>query len=153
MENNAAILELEKAKADLLQKVAQIDTTINTLISMAGFYNGNGVAVPSVDYNKKDTLKKKVAFVIKRENRFLHVREIAKFLHELERNVSVDDFMQKLTGAITSLKRDEVIIKLKVGLSNQNTFWGSKNWIENGKPKNGYEPNESYLQKSEEIII
>ncbi len=94
-----------------------------------------------------------MTFIIRREDRFLHTREIAKLIHDIDPFASVDDIVKKLSPVISSLRVNNIIVKKKVGSANIHTFWGSKNWLdENGELKPGHEYNKEYLGGSENII-
>lgn len=156
MEENLAIKELEKAKSELLQKAAEIDKMINTLRSMAGagMYGSGKREVNGKTYDKNDSLKKKVAFVISRENKFLHVQQITKYLHELEPEVSKEEFKERLTGAITALRIEGKIVRIQIDKSNQSSFWGSPKWTDKkGVVINGHAPDTDFLKKPEDIDI
>jgi hypothetical protein len=143
------IKELEESKKDLLSRVKQIDETITTLRAMSSFsQNGTkieNVPVPEINnkykgYDKNSTTKAKMALILKTENRFLNIRQIAELLHSLEPDISAKDFTSKLYPAISDLKKTNSIVKYAVGTSNNNVFWGSKNWLdEDGKIKQAHQ--------------
>jgi hypothetical protein len=160
MENNSTIQELLKIKEDLLNKIKQIDITIDTIKMMGvGVVNNTNssnlnASVPSPEgYNASDTLRQKVAFVIKREGRFLHVREISNYIHQLEPKFSIPDIMQKLTPTISNLRNAGKLVKLQIGSSNQNCFWGSPNWLNADKTaKAERKPKEQEVRKDDVFI-
>ena len=108
------------------------------------------------DYNKNATFREKFSYVLKKENRFLHVREIAAILHALDPKLSINIILGKLSPTITYFKKENAIVKVVVG-THFNTFWGSKNWIDSeGKPKEAhmYDLNQlNHKRKKEEIEI
>lgn len=165
MNNNSAITELETVEKDLLEKLKSVQSTLVTLKSM---YNNSAQSVtgnisqPSSsnkysDYDKNVTFREKVLYIFKKENRFLHVRELSEILHTLEPNQSIKEIAAKLSPAISFFKNQKVIVKITIGTSNLNTFWGSKNWIESdgtAKEKHMYDINQiNYARKTEEISI
>lgn len=155
MNKEKTIEELENLKNDLLNKINNLDETIALLKSLSK--NGTNTVMTKEkrdsdtdiseeqkqilskydNYDKNATMVSKVAFVLKTENRFLHLRQIAKILHLNEPNISEKDFTTKLYPAISKLKSSGAIVKYNVGTSNINSFWGSKNWLNmnNGTPK------------------
>jgi hypothetical protein len=149
----------------LLEKARQVDITINTLRTMyiSSIVNTNSDVVGSISesanvipngYNKNATLKNKVAFIIKRENRFIHVREISKLIHDIDPFAPVDDIVKKLSPIMSSLQTKDIIVKIKTGSANINTFWGSKNWLdENGNPIPGHEYNKEYITGSDDSTL
>src|ERR1039457_4502959 len=110
MTNNNTLNDLEKLKAELLSKVNNIDQTMSILKAMSFdeynvSKNGNGhiseVATNLYkEYDQKLSIKSKLALVLRKENRFLHLREIADILHSHERGITVKDFINKLYPAI-----------------------------------------------------
>ena len=156
MSNNQTINELEMLKSDLLAKVHQIDITISTLrafssMDYTGNGNGNGKSNESLnkysDYDKNAVAKNKLAYVLKKENRFLHIRQIAEVLHRLEPAFSEKDWIAKLYPAISELKKAGAIVKFSIGESNVNSFWGSKNWVDaNGNPKKEHKYDEAQVK-------
>lgn len=152
MSKENTINELEELKKELLDRVKQVDITINTLktISMSGSIDpvlvlSAGISNNYKEYDYNAPFRKKIAYVLNREGRFLHVREIAKILHKLEPKHSIEDLTKKISPAISSLGQAGTIVKIKSGKSNINTFWGSKSWLDdNNKPKEGREYDDSY---------
>lgn len=155
MDTSNTIRELEATKKQILSWADQIDATINTLKLMASFNPANGYSngasndtnnsqrsnkneLPEKykDYRRDWSTKQKLAYVLKIENHFLHIRQIAEILHSLEPSIDTKDFISKLYPAVSELKKVGTITKYMVGSSNLNVFWGSPNWLgENGEPK------------------
>jgi hypothetical protein len=145
MSNTDLIKQLENTKNELLARVSQIDETILTIKAMHSF-NGNlsnGTHTMSnairaelpekyKSYDAEAAMKTKLVFVLKAENRFLHIKEIAKKLHDLEPEISEEDFIKKLYPAVAVLKKGGVIVKYDHDTTNFNSFWGSKNWLDAG---------------------
>lgn len=161
MDNTQTINELQKLKNELIAKVQQIDQTISTLKAFSGIsLNGlstNGKAdAKYLEFDKDSSIKSKLAYVLKKENRFLHMRQIAQVLHRLEPDFSEKEWITKLYPAIAELKKAGSIVKYSVGESNVNSFWGSKNWIDgNEEPKKDHKYDADQVRKfgAEEINI
>jgi len=161
MSKESTILDLEKLKTELLERVRQIDITINTIrtLSIGGSVTlspvlGTDVSNRYKDYDPKASFRTKIGYVITKEGRFLHVREIAKVIHDIEPSTSIKDLTKKISPAVSHLRRTGKIVKFKVGKSNVNSFWGSKSWLDdNGKPKEGREYNDEYIVKASDINI
>lgn len=163
MENEHTIKELEKLKQELLERARQVDITINTLKSMSissGITanstvkpNENSNQIPGYEkYDSDTTFRNKVMFVIKTENRFVHSREIADILSKVESNN--EDLTRKVSASLSFLRQHDMIVKIKAGNSNINSFWGSKKWLdEKGNPLSGYSYNEEYVIKSSNDIM
>ena len=49
------------------------------------------------------------------------------------------NFTQKLSSALSNLKRQNKLIMYVDGRSSKKTYWGKKQWLENGKIKTGFE--------------
>lgn len=165
MANESTIKELEEIREDLLEKLRKVEITIETLKTMnisgsvygSSHVSGNLTASASdvrstsiSDKIKKfppnTSFRKKVALVIKAEERFLHAREIAEIIFSIDGGSSAEDITKKVSPALSSLGQKGTITKIKIGASNINSFWGSKNWLEaNGEVKPGHEYNKKYL--------
>jgi hypothetical protein len=156
MSKENTISDLEQLKKELLDRVKQVDITINTLrtISMSGSIDpvidlSTSISNDYKDYDINASFRNKIAYVLNMKGRFLHVREIAKILHDIEPKNSIEDLIKKISPAISSLGQAGTIVKIKSGKSNINTFWGSKSWLDdNNKPKEGREYDNSYTIKA-----
>lgn len=161
MDINATIAGLRRIKTELLDRVENIDTTIQTLeslshITLSPAQKEDGeilkvdltvIANKYADYDKNGSLKSKILYVLKRENRFLHVREIAKLLNQHEPMIPTKDWTGKISSVTSSLRSQNIIVKVLAGKSNINTFWGAKNWLdEKGNVKKEHLYDEKQLQ-------
>jgi len=164
MANENAINELLKLKNELSERIRQVDITIDMLKTMPisadstsiNKVTGNLTSVKPEGYESFDinaSFRAKVIYVIKTEKKFLHAREIAQILNKIEPTKNTKDLIKKVSPILSLLKQKGVIIKIKVGRSNINSFWGGKDWVnENGLPKSGYEYDDSYLVKAGDNI-
>ena len=76
--------------------------------------------------------------VLKKNQRFMKVREIAKEIVSVEGG-NEDDLVPKLSRRTRKLRELNKIVKYQVGNSRANVFWGSPNWLENGEIKKDFE--------------
>jgi hypothetical protein len=134
MNISETIKALELQKDDLLKKVASIESTIEILRQSVNYTDSpkNGSiekSTPKSGWDKNSTIKFKINFLLKSENRFLHSREMAEIAHSYEPEVSIDTWLAKFSPQLSSLKRDNKIISIQVGKSLRNTFWGSSKWL------------------------
>ncbi|MEQ8578650.1 MAG: hypothetical protein RIC57_05085 [Balneola sp.] len=98
--------------------------------------------------------RNKVKFVIKAFDKFLHNRQIAEELHRREPHVSEDKWSRKVSGALSSLRRNGELVNYSVNDYNRNTFWGSPKWLqENGEIIDKYMYDEEYIQYGDNIEI
>lgn len=162
MNDNELIQALEQKKADIRAKAEQSCNAIDLVIASI---MGNAVGSQDVQAGKSTTNgtsgesevlsdRQKIANVLKSENRFLHVREIAKKLHEAEPHISVAAWIKKVSPALSVLKGRGAITKIVVGNHNQNTFWGKETWKDaegNALPEHMY--NEEYVLKAESLEL
>jgi hypothetical protein len=83
-------------------------------------------------YDSSQPIRKKILHIIARENRFLHVREIAAIASNLEGGLPVSTLIKKISPALCVLKAspDSNIISVAIANSHFNTFWGSRNWLD-----------------------
>jgi hypothetical protein len=88
------------------------------------------------NYDPKAGYKKKIAYVINTEGRFLSIREIASIIHELEPGTDLDSIKNSVSSARAILMKESKLYKYAVDKSNNKVFYGSKNWVdENGDIK------------------
>lgn len=166
MANEDIIAELEATKNDLLKRAAQIDEAINTMRTLGGLKSSAKTPpITSVssqksnvpdDYPVAAPIRLKLAYVLKKSNKFLHIRQIAEILHEIEPETDASSFITKLYPAIADLKKSGSIVKFSVDSTNINSFWGSKNWLDsNGqiKPEHNYDEDQVKSYKSDGIDI
>lgn len=150
------ILDLENRKRSLLAEITSIDTLINGLKS---YYSGSGSysakttisATPAPFYLFTDkeiaenrefkekysdvlntiTNRQLCVYVIKKEGRFLHLRQIADIAQKIKPHAEgVSYYRKALSPALTKLKSLEKIVSHRVGTNNFNTFWGKFEWLD-----------------------
>lgn len=146
-ENNSAIQALEDEYNQLIQRADGIRVSIDILKrKQSNGQRNNGSDKPS-EYDSEASNKAKVWYFIKKYQRFLHIREMADMAHQVEPNVTSEDFLKRFSPALSALKKDEVLVNIKIGKSLVNTFWGSDKWLMNDgiSPKRGHEPNQEYV--------
>lgn len=157
MQTDSTIQHLVSLRDEFYRKYKSIDETINLLTE------GKGIEKATINtraikdgYDKTATMRNKLVQVLKKAGKFLHIRQIAALLHEYEPDVSEKEFIGRLYPAMAALKKSGTIVKFAVDNSNLNTFWGSKNWLDDsGKIKNGFAYDEDQIKnnKSEDIEI
>lgn len=161
MNNDNTIKRLEELKQELIERARQVDATINTLKRYPDIVNlkeakGDVYNEKSNKYriDEKEPIRKKILMVLKGEGRFLHVREIADIMHKIDPSNSVEQLTKKISPAISSLGKKDLLVKIKIGKSNINSFWGSKSWLdEDGKIKEGHEYNPEFMIKASDEDI
>ncbi len=107
-------------------------------------------------YSAKHNTRSKVLYIIKTENRFLHVREIAKIAWQLENGKPLDTYIRNISPALCMLKKasGSNVISVEVGQSHFNTFWGCKEWLsENGLVKPQFMYSEAELSVNRKQIV
>jgi len=88
------------------------------------------------DYDSSWRLIHKFQYILKTESRFLHFREVAKIILELEglKNTyeKQKELARKLSGniSIRKLKQNGNIVLKQHNNSPKKSFWGSKKWID-----------------------
>lgn len=91
---------------------------------------------------------KKFVYFLRKEQRFMHLREVADLIGDQE-NLSaeeVNELPSKISQAIAGLKKSGELAKYKVGIANRYTFWGKKEWLDGpNTPKEQYRANPKYL--------
>jgi hypothetical protein len=147
--NKEAVALLIKERDELLAKASLLNEIIAKYNTNDAMQDNNNIAIPFLsDYNPSANLIAKVQYVLKTEDRFLHVREIASMIVNLEKGTENDEdnYVKKLSPLLSRLKRENKIANFKIGNSNTNIVWGSPKWIDdNGKIKVQHMYNESAL--------
>jgi hypothetical protein len=162
MDTTEIVNQLKQKREELFKTIKSLDETIALFLKDNSDVTVNSVALPS-DKSKSESasntaskvgtsLKTVILNVFKAENRFLHIREINPLV--AEKAPEFKDQIDKIRSTISNLKTQNVLIPYKVGSSNLNTFWGSKNWLnEKGEPKAEHSYNEEYVSGySSEVI-
>lgn len=170
--SNNLISILKKERLELLDKLSRIEGLIK--LYQQAFLDieaGDGLLTVeknddqlqkskiSIDqyfaYDNSQPIRKKILDIIKNENRFLHVREIANIAHQFEPNIPVTIFVKKLSPALSVLKNlpQSGLISIEVANSHFNTFWGSKAWLnEEGDIRSQYMYNSNQLSNLNKVI-
>jgi hypothetical protein len=107
-------------------------------------------------FNAGMSIKRKVICIIYTEGRFLHVREIARILQQLEDAAALDPLIKKVSPALSILKRIPAspIVSVAVANSHFNTFYGCRDWLtENGEIKQPFMYNPDELKKGPETVF
>ena len=143
-----AVKSLQLAKADLEKQLNDVN---NAIESLSG--SGTVEVVPKLaqngnyaGYDSYWSLANKFLFLLKKENRFLHFREAADIICQLEGKGEAKELAGKISSSCQALK-GETIVKYQAGKSNQDTFWGSPKWLDNssGEIIAGHQYNGKYL--------
>tara|TARA_R110000823_G_scaffold75576_2_gene172915 strand:+ start:460 stop:1020 length:561 start_codon:yes stop_codon:yes gene_type:complete len=100
-------------------------------------------------YNLNWDYIQKYKFILKTENRFLHFREAARILVEIEGKGDEKEWASLLTNSTRNLKRDGDLVKIQLGKSLTTCFWGSPKWLDdNGEPLPEHRYDISFLEKT-----
>jgi hypothetical protein len=142
---NEALKKLKSARVELQNQLRGIDQAIKSLEQSIAIQNSDSPK----DYDDEWSIANKFIYLLKRENRFLHFREAAEFIVDLEGRGDIKDIAAKLTSGTNLIKKDGTIIKYQASNQLQDTFWGSPKWLdEAGKIKSGHEYNTKFLYSS-----
>lgn len=158
----SAIKTLKIKREEVFKQVESLDVAIASLESIFG----NTYNVPKVvrnedglgRYDKKWGYTQKVLYVLKEQQRFLHFRQIAKIILELDEvkvdKASITELAKTLSTSCQNIKKSKMIVRYQSNesKSNQSFYWGSPKWIdENGKIKEGYELIEDHSEKTNKL--
>ncbi len=148
------INELKREKASLQKRL----NAIEVLLESYGTADVHTTIEADIDdaFPSNESYIKQIAYTIKKENRFLHNSEITNVL----KNYS-DKEKGKLSIRISVvLSRAKAVggnlTNITIGDSRRNTFWGSKEWLDddgNVKPNHMYDKKLLVTKKSKEINI
>jgi hypothetical protein len=91
------------------------------------------------------SLVKKFILLLKFHKRFLHFKEVADMIIEIEPNIPNQKKLAAKLSAVTSKLKGVHIEKYQEGNDNRQTYWGIKEWLDdNGNIKPGHEYTEGY---------
>lgn len=144
---------LDSIRDQVFDLLSYIDETIEKV--------GGGVTEKPADKSKIDikskelsyyspswSFIKKFVFVLKSENRFIHFREAAKIIKDLDGSGHIDDLTHRLSNATRKLKKSGKLVKVQHGNSLKNTFWGLPKWLnDDGSIKEGYQYSTDVLKR------
>jgi len=88
------------------------------------------------DYNSNWNLLNKFQYILKTENRFLHFREVASIIRNLEGQKESYFENKKLARALSSansireLKKKGIIVNVLHQKNIKKSFWGSSKWVD-----------------------
>lgn len=159
MENDKfklAVEALKERREELQQEILSLNNSIRT---MEGRSLVSSSPVPEVkklnkvehnigsDYNEGWSLAKKFLYLLSIYKRFLHFREAAEMIDNLENNQhDIKELTRRLSSGTQSLKAKDKIVKIKVDSNNKNSFWGAPAWLdENNNIKKEFKYNEEYV--------
>ena len=150
------IIELQKEKEQLLKRIEAIDLlmsqySVNTSESVKELpKRKDGTSINDL---QKASTPQKLLLTLKEHQRFMKIREIAKYLFS-KLGGNEDDWVKKLSRTTGKLKQAGKITIYQVGKSRKNVFWGSPNWLENnGNIISKYKYNESSVDKSQTSLL
>lgn len=150
MDTGNVIKVLEKKRQTMLADLDALERVIKSF----DVNTSNNTIVLQSSIDNTDNDRQKVSNVIKEENRFLKVREMAIILNKNESNISVDGWVKKISPVLSFLKKKNSIVKFMEGNSNLNTFWGSPKWLdEKGNIKKEHMYDKSQIHEKENYII
>lgn len=167
IENIIAALEDEKVeiRKDADNRISSIDVAISSLrfrhsnsISpvVKGVGNVNAIANEKYEGYHKLNNRQKALMILRNEGRFLHMREITKIAEELESSEDSKVVSKKISTAFYTIKNltDSPLTNVNIEDSKQNTFWGSKNWLdENGEIKKEHMYNEKEISTKKGSLL
>src|ERR1700679_102836 len=83
MTNEKTIKDLELLRDDFYRKYKSLNETIGVLkgTSTKDYAEEQTPALEMDGYDVKWSMKNKLSYILKKEGKFLHIRQIAKYLH------------------------------------------------------------------------
>ena len=139
---------LEYTVRDLEQPIKHDGSSDNAMI-----LDNNTRETQSDGYDKGLSLVNKVLFLVKKNNRFLHIRELANQIIEQEPDIdknSKKPLSRRLATVMYIAKKvSPNLMNKQIGNSNRNNFWGNKNWLNgNGKIKTEHMFDKEYFYRT-----
>lgn len=92
------------------------------------------------------SINQKLLYTLKKNQRFMKIREMAEYLVDIIGG-DTDDLVKQLSRRTGELKEINKIVKFQGVGGKKNTFWGSPNWLsEDGSIKEDYLYNEGLVK-------
>ncbi len=128
------LLEKEKELLSKLEEVRNamkpyIDTVLPSQIENIEFSKKPIDNLENLNKVKKYSVPQRILYALKENNRFMKIREIAKFISDITKE-DEDYLVKQFSRRTKFLKEKNKIVKKQVGPSKINTFWGSPNWVD-----------------------
>ena len=146
-------------------KINDAKQVVEDLVKLKDEYYRLIIGTKSNGSNKTDSpetkvltpllLTKLIVDLLKKENRFLHAREIKKMISN-DFGYSIKTITDKMGNAMSGFKKINGTTKHSVKNSNINTFWGFSKWMgENNEPlpEHMYNTDELDFKKDKQEII
>lgn len=164
---------LEEERKQLVKKLNAVEQailiyknayTLNGLAITGEAFEGLRIAAINPDenffqkyylYNASIPTKDKALLIIRTENRFLHVREIARIMQILEGEEMLQHLIKKISPALSNLKKlpSSPLVSIEAG-SHFNTFWGYREWVEgDGNIRKPFMYNETEITKNKKQAL
>jgi hypothetical protein len=159
MDGNPIISALEAELQSLETRADFVKKSIFEFKKMYGIsLNSTGESEIALEdyatWKSLKTYKEKFAFILKREGRFLNIKEIVEIARGYDDSTSVEELKNGLSSAKSNLISEGKITKYAVGNSNKNTFYGSKSWLnEQGEILPGHTYDESQVTIKTDVEI
>jgi hypothetical protein len=142
-----ALKSLKEAEADALKHLRQIQDAIAVIER-----GKKGNSENAIEYDPTWPPSKKFLYLLKTKKKFLHFRQAAELIIQLEGKGDIKEWTSKLSTGTGQLKQNDTIVKFQASASNQDTFWGSPKWLnDDGTIKEGFEFDEKYLSTYREV--
>ncbi len=148
--------ELKKRRSEVMAELEAIDVLLkgSNPGPTPNVVQKENAPIPS-DLTKelKDaTIPQKFLIVLKENQRFMKIREIAQFIKNVVGG-NEDEWTMRLSRTTGKLKEMDKIKGYKVGNSNSNVFWGSPKWLDNeGEIKEKYKYKIEVIEKSNTLL-
>lgn len=102
---------------------------------------------------KKSSTPQKLLLILKENQRFMKIREIAQFI-STQIDGDEDDWTMKLSRTTGKLKKMDKIVSYRIGKSNTNVFWGSPNWLnKDGEIKQEFKYEDNVIDKNQGSLL
>lgn len=153
--------QLKQEKGRLKKEAESINeriNAINILLESYGITTDMKTKIP-VDYPKSEPLLKQIAYIIRSQERFMHNSEITKMLLKYNGDLKADEVPHRVSQVLSRAKRDDdgtgTLTSIQANNNRKNTFWGSKEWIENEntpKQENMYDKSIVSVKSTENVV-
>lgn len=153
--NKQTIEDLLSLKQQLQKQIEGIDLVLS-INGMANTLPLDGLGSPfkQAPFNSKDSYKEKIAKVLKSENKFLHINQLIDIIHAYTPKSTRQDVKDSVNSAKSALLKEGAIVKVAAAKSNQNSFYGSPNWLEaENTPKIEHMYDETLIKEKKVIEI
>lgn len=135
---------IKRLKSKIGDTLKHKEESQNVISDTKGSVTNENISIPE-GYDNKLSIVKKFILLLKHHNRFLHFREVAEMMIEIDPTLGDSKKLAAKISAATTKLKGKHIVKYQVDKDNRKTYWGIPDWKnEDGEIKEGHEFKEGF---------